>query len=112
MSVNTQYTANAVKEWMQKQDMTNVELAQILGISESLVRALLKGERRFTPSRIEQLIDVTSMSRNELLGISQDEEYADFSVMLRGSAHISEHCKNEINKLALLFNDYETLKSL
>lgn len=64
--------------------MTNIKMAQLMGISEALLRALLKGDRRITSARLTQFAEITGIPRASLLGLSDKELLAGYSVIPRG----------------------------
>lgn len=101
-----------LKDWMKKNNVSKVELAEKMGVSESLVRAILNGERQLTAKRIDTLSEITSISANELIG-APTNNFAGYSVMLRGgSTQLSFEQEKIIMEVALLANDYEYLKKI
>lgn len=101
-----------LKGWMEKNNVSKVELAGKMGVSESLVRAILNGERQLTAKRIDTLADITGIPACELMGTSTND-FAGYSVMLRGgSKQLSFEQEKMIMEVALLANDYEYLKKI
>lgn len=103
---------NLLKEWMKENNVSKVELAEKMGVSESLVRAILNGERQLTAKRIDTLAEITKIPACELIGTSTNN-FAGYSVMLRGgSKQLSFEQEKMIMEVALLANDYEYLKKI
>lgn len=101
-----------LKEWMENNKVSKVELAERMGVSESLVRAILNGERQLTAQRIDNLAKITNIPVCELMGTSANN-FAGYSVMLRGgSKQLSFEQEKMIMEVALLANDYEYLKKI
>ena len=104
-------TAKMVTAWMEENGVSKVKLAEMLGVSEALVRGMLSGERRITSKRIDALSEITGYSANELLGI-EENNFAGYTVMLRGgSKQLNAKQESLIMDVALLANDYERLKT-
>lgn len=103
--------AKMVITWMEENEVSKVKLADMLGVSESLVRGMLSGERRITSKRIDALSEVTGYSVNELLGV-EENNFAGYTLMLRGgSKQLNAKQESLIIDVALLANDYERLKT-
>ncbi|WP_133581800.1 helix-turn-helix domain-containing protein [Aureibacillus halotolerans] len=101
-----------LKDWMETNNVSKVELAGRMGVSESLVRAILNGERQLTAKRIDALAEITNIPACELMGTSTNN-FAGYSVMLRGgSKQLSFEQEKIIMEVALLANDYEYLKKI
>lgn len=104
------FTLNLISKWMDNNNVTNVELAEKMNVSESLVRAILKGERKLTAKRLDSLATIMTITVEELLGMEKNE-FAGYSVMLRGgSEELSRRQEKIIMDVAMLANDYEKLK--
>lgn len=100
-----------IKNWMAENGVSKVELANKLGISEALVRAILNGERRLTAKRIEDFSNVTGIPVSVLIG-APENEFAGYIVMLRGgSKKLNANQESIIMDVALLANEYERLKA-
>lgn len=104
------HTASLLNQWMQENQITKTKMAQIMGISEGLLRALLKGDRRITSERLTQFAEITKISRASLLGLSDKELFAGYSVIPRGGTELSVANKHQVQQIALLLNEYESFK--
>ena len=104
------HTASLIKQWMEENRVTKTKMAQLMGISESLLRALLKGDRRITSERLTQFAEITNIPRASLLGLSEQELFAGYSVIPRGGTELSAANKHQIQQIALLLNEYESFK--
>lgn len=104
------HTASLLNQWMEENRMTKTKMADMMGISESLLRALLKGDRRITSERLTQFAEITNIPRASLLGLSEQELFAGYSVIPRGDTELSVANKHQIQQIALLLNEYESFK--
>ena len=104
------HTASLLNQWMEENRMTKTKMADMMGISESLLRALLKGDRRITSERLTQFAKITNIPRASLLGLSEQELFAGYSVIPRGGTELSVANKHQIQQIALLLNEYESFK--
>lgn len=110
MEMDFKHTASLLNQWMEKEQMTKTKMAQLMGISEGLLRALLKGDRRITSERLTQFAEITNIPRASLLGLSEKELFAGYSVIPRGGVELSIANKHQIQQIALLLNEYERFK--
>lgn len=110
MEMDFKHTALLLNRWMEENKMTKIKMAQMMGISEGLLRALLKGDRRITSERLTQFAEITNIPRASLLGLSDKELFAGFSVIPRGGTRLSIANKHQIQQVALLLNEYESFK--
>lgn len=99
-----------VATWMKDNGVSKVELADQMGVSEALVRAMLSGDRRITAKRIDSLSQITGIPVSTLLG-APENDFAGYTVMLRGgSKQLNAQQESLIMDVALLANEYERLK--
>lgn len=110
IEMNFTHTASLINQWMEENQLTNTKMAQLMGISEALLRALLKGDRRITSERLTQFAEITNIPRASLLGLSDKELFAGYNVIPRGGSELSIANKHQIQHIALLLNEYESLK--
>lgn len=110
MEMDFKHTASLLNQWMQENQVTKTKMAQIMGISEGLLRALLKGDRRITSERLTQFAEITKIPRASLLGLSDKELFAGYSVIPRGGTELSVANKHQVQLIALLLNEYESFK--
>lgn len=100
-----------VATWMKDKEVSKVELADQMGVSEALVRAMLSGDRRITANRIDSLSQITGISVSTLLG-TPENDFAGYTVMLRGgSKQLNAKQESLVMDVALLANEYERLKA-
>lgn len=104
------HTATVILEWMQVNQVSKTKMAEMVGISEGLLRAILKGDRRITSDRLTKFAEVTNIPRATLLGLSEKELFAGYSVIPRGGTKLSVANKHQIQQVAMLLNAYETFK--
>lgn len=104
------HTATVILEWMQENQVSKTKMADMVGISEGLLRAILKGDRRITSDRLTKFAEVTNIPRATLLGLSKKELFAGYSVIPRGGTELSVANKHQIQQVAMLLNAYETFK--
>lgn len=104
------HTATVIFEWMQENQVSKTKMAEMVGISEGLLRAILKGDRRITADRLTKFAEVTNIPRATLLGLSDKELFAGYSVIPRGGTELSVANKHQIQQVAMLLNAYETFK--
>lgn len=95
---------------MKNNQVSKTKMAEMLGMSEGLLRAILKGDRRITSDRLTQFSEITNISRSALLGLSGKELFAGYSVIPRGGTELSVANKHQIQQVAMLLNAYETFK--
>lgn len=109
--VNMHGVVENIKNWMNEEGVSKVELAELLGVSEALVRAILNGERRLTAKRIDSFSKITGIPVSELIG-APENDFAGYTVMLRGgSKQLNANQESLIMDVALLANEYERLKA-
>jgi len=108
--MNFKHTASEIQKWMRDNQISKIQMAEMMGISEGLLRAILKGDRRITSERLTQFADITNIPRASLLGLSDKELFAGYSVIPRGGTELSPTNKHQIQQVAMLLNAYETFK--
>lgn len=108
--MNFKHTASLITQWMEENQVTKTRMAQMMGISEGLLRALLKGDRRITSERLTQFAEVTNIPRATLLGLSDQSLFAGYAVIPRGGTELSIANRHQIQRIALLLNEYESFK--
>lgn len=108
--MNFKHTASEIQKWMRDNQISKIQMAEMMGISEGLLRAILKGDRRITSERLTQFADITNIPRASLLGLSDKELFAGYSVIPRGGTELSPANKHQIQQVAMLLNAYETFK--
>lgn len=104
------HTASEIQKWMRNNKISKIQMAEMIGISEGLLRAILKGDRRITSERLTQFSEITNIPRASLLGLSDKELFAGYSVIPRGGTELSSANKHQIQQVAILLNAYETFK--
>lgn len=104
------HTASEIEKWMRDNQISKTQMAEKMGISEGLLRAILKGDRRITSERLTQFAEITNIPRASLLGLSDKELFAGYSVIPRGGTELSSANKHQIQQVAMLLNAYETFK--
>lgn len=109
--INMHGVIENIKSWMNEKGVSKVELAELLGVSEALVRAILNGERRLTAKRIDSLSKITGIPVSVLIG-APENDFAGYTVMLRGGSNqLNANQESLIMDVALLANEYERLKA-
>lgn len=104
------HTAMTINQWMKENNVSKTKMAELVGVSEGLLRAILKGDRRITSERLTKFAEVMKIPRATLLGLSDSELFAGYSVIPRGGTDLSVTNKHQIQQVAMLLNAYETFK--
>lgn len=104
------HTAMTINQWMQENNVSKTKMAELVGVSEGLLRAILKGDRRITSERLTRFAEVMNIPRATLLGLSDSKLFAGYSVIPRGGTDLSVTNKHQIQQVAMLLNAYETFK--
>lgn len=104
------HTASVISNWLEENQVSKTKMAEMVGISEGLLRAILKGDRRITSDRLTKFAEVTNIPRATLLGLCDEELFAGYSVIPRGGTDLSVTNKHQIQQVAMLLNAYETFK--
>ncbi|OCS90831.1 helix-turn-helix domain-containing protein [Caryophanon latum] len=101
-----------IESWMMENGVTTIELAARMGVSETLVRAMLSGERRIPVKRIESLSNITRIPVSTLLGVPENN-FAGYTVMVRGGIkQLNAEQERLIMDVALLANEYDRLRGV
>ncbi len=69
---------NRLRELRKARGLTSITLAEVLGLSESAVRYIERGERGFSMESLDRACRYFGVSVDYLLGKSADEMFADF----------------------------------
>ncbi len=104
------HTALLLNQWVEENQITNTKMAKLIDVSEAFLQGLLKGDRRITSKRLKQFAEITNIPRASLLGLSDKELFAGYSVIPYGSTELSTANKQQIQQIALLLNEYESFK--
>lgn len=104
------HTALLLNQWMEENQITNTKMAKLIDVSEAFLQGLLKGDRRITSKRLTQFAEITNIPRASLLGLSDKELFAGYSVIPYGNTELSTANKQQIQQIALLLNEYESFK--
>ncbi|MBK3493975.1 helix-turn-helix transcriptional regulator [Viridibacillus sp. YIM B01967] len=97
-----------INKWLTENDFTQKQFAEKLGVSDSLIGAILKGQRRITTQRITQIANIMGKTVSELKGKRTIEEQG-YMLQLRGHA-TSRKSKIDVQNIVLAIQDCERLK--
>lgn len=98
-----------IELWLQENQITIAELAEEMGVSVPFLKNILVGERRLTPQRLTQIMNITNIPRTTLLGIYSPQLFAGYRVSTNVGAMTMSH-RHQIQQVALLMNAYESFR--
>ena len=90
-----------LKDLRRESKLTQEQLAEYLGVDQTLITRLENGSRNFTVSIIEKICDLFGCNENYLLG--QSDEFIPLNFAFRSNTVQAEDLKSiaVVNKLAL-----------
>ncbi|MDQ0413021.1 helix-turn-helix domain-containing protein [Mesobacillus stamsii] len=98
-----------IKSWMKENSFNQQDVAIKMGISDSLVGAMLRGERRIPPARIQLFAEMMKISVREL--VERPATDTETVVKLRGKA-TSRKSRSAIRDIVAMCEHYVELKGL
>lgn len=109
MTINqsNSFVVERIKSWMKDNSLTQQDIATKLDISDSLVGAMLRGERRIPPARIQLFAEMMNISVKELVG----QPATTTIVKLRGKA-TSRKSRSAVRDIVAMCEHFVELKGL
>ena len=93
-----------ILDLLNKQNMTQKELAEIVGVTESVISRYISGDREPKPNMIANIATALHTTSDYLLGLDEDYSYPKiFRIIARNSSKITKEERRQL--LTALFGE-------
>ena len=93
-----------ILDLLNKQNMTQKELAEIIGVTESVISRYISGDREPKPNMIANIATALHTTYDYLLGLDEDYNYPKiFRIIARNSSKITKEERRQL--LTALFGE-------
>ena len=93
-----------ILDLLNKQNMTQKELAEIIGVTESVISRYISGDREPKPNMIANIATALHTTSDYLLGLDEDYSYPKiFRIIARNSSKITKEERRQL--LTALFGE-------
>lgn len=95
------YLGDRIKQIRKAKKMSQEEFSELLGLSQPAVSQFEKGLRQPTPKTIDKICEVLKVSRNELVGEGNQENF-ETAMLMRNLKGMSPDSIRKLNELAIM----------